>query len=101
MIVRFMLDGIVRGGSYSKENGIISRGEVLRLDEVFLLPPCQPTKIVCVGLNYTKHAEELKMPLPEEPIPLLEAPFLHPWTRTGISSILLPAARWTTKASWL
>jgi hypothetical protein len=48
MIVRFMLDGIVRGGSYSKENGIISGGEVLRLDEVFLLP-CQPTKIVRVG----------------------------------------------------
>ena len=39
MIVRFMLDGMVRVGSYSKENGIISRGEVLRLDEVFLLPP--------------------------------------------------------------
>ncbi len=74
MIVRFMLDGIVRGGSYSKENGIISRGEVLRLDEVFLLPPCQPTKIVCVGLNYTKHAEELKMPLPEEPILFLKPP---------------------------
>jgi len=74
MIVRFMLDGIVRGGSYSKENGIISRGEVLRLDEVFLLPPCQPTKIVCVGLNYVKHAQELKMPLPEEPILFLKPP---------------------------
>ena len=74
MIVRFMLDGIVRGGSYSKENGIISRGEVLGLEEVFLLPPCQPTKIVCVGLNYVKHAEELKMPLPEEPILFLKPP---------------------------
>jgi 2-keto-4-pentenoate hydratase/2-oxohepta-3-ene-1,7-dioic acid hydratase in catechol pathway len=31
-------------------------------------PLCQPTKIVCVGLNYVKHAQELKMPLPEEPI---------------------------------
>ena len=74
MIVRFMLDGIVRGGSYSKENGIISRGEVLGLEEVFLLPPCQPTKIVCVGLNYVKHAQELKMPLPEEPILFLKPP---------------------------
>jgi len=28
----------------------------------------QPTKIVCVGLNYKDHAKELNMPLPEEPI---------------------------------
>jgi 2-keto-4-pentenoate hydratase/2-oxohepta-3-ene-1,7-dioic acid hydratase in catechol pathway len=74
MIVRFMQDGIVRGGSYSEENGIISGGEVLRIEDVFLMPPCQPTKIVCVGLNYVKHAEELKMPLPEEPILFLKPP---------------------------
>ena len=78
MIVRFMKDGIVRGGSYSNENGIISGGEVLGLEEVFLLPPCQPTKIVCVGLNYVKHALELKMPLPEEPILFLKPPSCHP-----------------------
>jgi 2-keto-4-pentenoate hydratase/2-oxohepta-3-ene-1,7-dioic acid hydratase in catechol pathway len=74
MIIRFMKDGIIRGGSYSKENDIISGGEVLGLEEVFLLPPCQPTKIVCVGLNYTKHAEELKMLLPDEPILFLKPP---------------------------
>jgi 2-keto-4-pentenoate hydratase/2-oxohepta-3-ene-1,7-dioic acid hydratase in catechol pathway len=74
MIVRFMKDRKIQGGSYTKENGIISGGEVLELEEVFLLPPCQPTKIVCVGLNYTKHAEELKMPLPEEPILFLKPP---------------------------
>ena len=28
----------------------------------------QPTKIICVGLNYKDHAKELNMPLPEEPI---------------------------------
>jgi len=27
-----------------------------------------PTKIVCVGLNYKKHAAELDMELPEEPV---------------------------------
>ena len=32
MIVRFMKDGKVQGGSYSKENGIISGGEVLELE---------------------------------------------------------------------
>jgi 2-keto-4-pentenoate hydratase/2-oxohepta-3-ene-1,7-dioic acid hydratase in catechol pathway len=74
MIVRFMKDGMVQKGSYSKENGIISMGETLRLEEVFLLPPCRPTKIVCVGLNYVKHAQELNMPLPEEPILFLKPP---------------------------
>ena len=34
--------------------------------EVTLLPPIpNPSKIVCVGLNYRDHAAEVKMPLPE------------------------------------
>jgi 2-keto-4-pentenoate hydratase/2-oxohepta-3-ene-1,7-dioic acid hydratase in catechol pathway len=76
MIVRFTRDGDgkVRGGSYSEEHGIISGGEVLALQDVQLLTPCQPSKIVCVGLNYVKHAQELKMPLPEEPILFLKPP---------------------------
>ncbi|HNX09783.1 MAG TPA: fumarylacetoacetate hydrolase family protein [Methanothrix sp.] len=74
MIARFMRDGVTRGGSYSQENGIISGGEVLSLEDVTLLPPCQPSKIVCVGLNYVKHAQELKMPLPDEPILFLKPP---------------------------
>ena len=74
MIVRFMKDGRVRGGSYTTENGIISGGEVLALEEVELLAPCQPSKIVCVGLNYTEHARELKMNLPTEPILFLKPP---------------------------
>lgn len=31
-------------------------------------PIARPSKIVCVGLNYSKHAAESKMPLPSEPI---------------------------------
>ncbi|MBY0436196.1 MAG: fumarylacetoacetate hydrolase family protein, partial [Cyclobacteriaceae bacterium] len=31
-------------------------------------PFLRPSKIICVGLNYTKHAFESKMPLPTEPI---------------------------------
>ena len=69
-----MRDGIIRGGSYSQENGIISGGEVLSLEDVMLLPPSLPSKIVCVGLNYVKHAQELKMPLPDEPILFLKPP---------------------------
>lgn len=31
-------------------------------------PFTRPSKIVCIGLNYSKHAAESKMPLPAEPI---------------------------------
>lgn len=75
MIVRFKKDGKIRGGSLSVEdNRIVSSGEILSLDDVELLAPCQPSKIVCVGLNYTEHARELKMQIPEEPILFLKPP---------------------------
>ena len=38
------------------------------LSEVKLLPPCTPSKIVALGLNYYGHAEEVKMPIPSEPL---------------------------------
>jgi 2,4-diketo-3-deoxy-L-fuconate hydrolase len=31
-------------------------------------PFTRPSKIICIGLNYSKHAAESKMPLPSEPI---------------------------------
>lgn len=34
----------------------------------------KPSKIVCVGLNYRKHAREFNMPIPEEPIIFLKPP---------------------------
>ncbi len=37
-----------------------------------LLPPCHPSKIVALGLNYRDHAEEMKMNPPEEPILFLK-----------------------------
>ena len=74
MIVRFLQNGVARGGWYSLDHGIISGGETFPLEDVTLLPPCQPSKIVCVGLNYVQHALELKMPLPEEPILFLKPP---------------------------
>jgi len=39
-----------------------------------LLPPCEPTKIVAVGLNYRAHAAEMGKELPEEPLIFLKAP---------------------------
>jgi len=37
------------------------------LNQVNILPPCVPTKIVCVGLNYKDHAEEMNSKVPEDP----------------------------------
>lgn len=42
--------------------------------EAVFLPPCKPSKIVCIGLNYRDHASELNMPLPEEPLIFLKPP---------------------------
>ncbi len=39
-----------------------------RPEEVKLLAPCLPSKIVALGLNYRDHAEEVKMPIPEKPL---------------------------------
>ncbi|MDQ8179390.1 fumarylacetoacetate hydrolase family protein [Pelagicoccus sp. SDUM812005] len=39
-----------------------------KADVVKLLAPVVPTQILCVGLNYKKHAEETKAKMPERPI---------------------------------
>lgn len=41
---------------------------------VKILPPVNPSKIICVGLNYKDHADELGMEIPEEPIIFLKPP---------------------------
>ena len=38
------------------------------MNELRILPPCSPSKIVAVGLNYRDHAEEMKKTPPEEPM---------------------------------
>jgi 2-keto-4-pentenoate hydratase/2-oxohepta-3-ene-1,7-dioic acid hydratase in catechol pathway len=44
------------------------RIDVLALAEADLLPPVQPSKIVCVGRNYREHAAELGHEVPTEPL---------------------------------
>lgn len=44
------------------------------LSSLLVLPPVLPSKIVCVGLNYTDHAKELDMTLPKSPILFLKPP---------------------------
>jgi 2-keto-4-pentenoate hydratase/2-oxohepta-3-ene-1,7-dioic acid hydratase in catechol pathway len=39
-----------------------------------LLPPCWPSKIVCVGRNYAEHARELGNEVPSEPLIFLKPP---------------------------
>lgn len=71
VIVRFRSNGKVCGGSLSGDR-IVSGGEIYNLQDVELLSPSSPSKIVCIGLNYTEHANELKMKLPDEPIIFLK-----------------------------
>ncbi|MDV0445078.1 putative protein YisK [Methanimicrococcus sp. At1] len=44
------------------------------LSSVLVLPPVNPSKIVCAGLNYKDHAKELNMELPENPLLFLKPP---------------------------
>jgi len=49
-------------------------GETLDAAALHFLPPCEPTKIVCVGRNYVEHAKELGNEVPAEPLLFLKAP---------------------------
>ena len=52
------------------------------LSEAKLLPPVEPSKIVCVGRNYRDHAAELGNAVPAEPLLFFKPP----------SSLLAPGA---------
>jgi 2-keto-4-pentenoate hydratase/2-oxohepta-3-ene-1,7-dioic acid hydratase in catechol pathway len=47
-------------------------GEAVALDDVHLLAPVLPSKVVCVGKNYAAHAAEFGMEVPEEPLLFLK-----------------------------
>jgi 2-keto-4-pentenoate hydratase/2-oxohepta-3-ene-1,7-dioic acid hydratase in catechol pathway len=72
--------GILKGNVLQKlaqnpflEGKLIETDEITPFNEnIKLLPPCEPSKIVAVGLNYKSHAEEMKIPLPDEPIIFLK-----------------------------
>ena len=52
--------------------GITETGETLVLSDVTLLAPCEPSKIVALGLNYRDHAAEFGHPVPDEPLIFLK-----------------------------
>ena len=51
-----------------------SNDEPLNLEQVELLAPVTPSKIVCVGRNYREHAAELGNKMPDEPLLFLKPP---------------------------
>ncbi|MCL5074226.1 MAG: fumarylacetoacetate hydrolase family protein [Chloroflexi bacterium] len=68
-----VLEGSVILGLEGDILGQFQRGEPIgQVDEVTVLAPCQPSKVIAVGLNYRDHAEEMRVPLPSEPIIFLK-----------------------------
>ncbi len=59
--------GILEGDDIRVE-APAGKPSLLSREEVTFLPPVEPSKIVCVGLNYTDHAEELGMAVPSDPV---------------------------------
>lgn len=72
-LLRFRKEGSIHYGILQGEEVMELKdgregGRILRIEEVEILPPCIPSKIIAVGLNYRDHAEEMGKPLPEEPL---------------------------------
>jgi 2-keto-4-pentenoate hydratase/2-oxohepta-3-ene-1,7-dioic acid hydratase in catechol pathway len=44
------------------------------IDDIRLLAPCRPTKIVAIGRNYVEHAREHQAEMPAEPLIFLKPP---------------------------
>ena len=67
--------GIVEGDEiWVCDTNLQKTQELWYFDEVELLAPAAPSKIVCVGRNYAAHAKELGNEVPAEPLLFLKAP---------------------------
>lgn len=55
----------IEGSIY--DNFVIS-GKSCKINEIKLLCPCEPSKILCVGLNYGDHAREMGLTTPKWPV---------------------------------
>lgn len=75
MIGRFIANGKIYEGKFEISKGtLIFDSLEFPLSSVKFLPPVTPGKIIAVGLNYVDHANELQLPIPEEPIIFLKPP---------------------------
>jgi 2-keto-4-pentenoate hydratase/2-oxohepta-3-ene-1,7-dioic acid hydratase in catechol pathway len=87
-LVRLLHDGDARYGMVENGSSVTllsdepfaawEREDTVPLAQAQLLAPVIPTKIVCVGLNYRGHAEEMGIAPPEEPVL-----FMKPSTATN------------------
>ncbi|MCC6751573.1 MAG: fumarylacetoacetate hydrolase family protein [Deltaproteobacteria bacterium] len=75
-LVRYRVHGTVGRAELSSDGSlrVLEGPPATSLDEVALLPPVLPTKIVGIGLNYRAHAQEMGKPLPAEPLMFLKPP---------------------------
>ncbi|WP_227354389.1 fumarylacetoacetate hydrolase family protein [Haladaptatus salinisoli] len=81
--------GSIRTGEWS--DGELRFGEDnYDPDEVDVLAPSDPTKIVCVGLNYADHAAERNKDVPERPLLFLKPPNA---VASHGSTVALPAGK--------
>jgi 2-keto-4-pentenoate hydratase/2-oxohepta-3-ene-1,7-dioic acid hydratase in catechol pathway len=64
----------VTADEYFNPSGLSRSQATLALNEIRLVAPVTPSKIVCVGRNYREHAAELGNKMPEEPLLFLKAP---------------------------
>jgi 2-keto-4-pentenoate hydratase/2-oxohepta-3-ene-1,7-dioic acid hydratase in catechol pathway len=81
---RFEYKGNVHVGIVKEEEITVLKGSLFNsyeetettyaLTEVKILPPVNPTKIVCIGLNYREHIEEVGAQVPEKPHIFLKPP---------------------------
>jgi 2-keto-4-pentenoate hydratase/2-oxohepta-3-ene-1,7-dioic acid hydratase in catechol pathway len=65
--------GAVRNGEWT-DDGVAFGGETYAVEDVDVLPPVTPSKIVCIGLNYADHAQETDSEVPDRPLLFLKPP---------------------------
>ena len=73
-IIRYSLNPLTPSTATDSDSDV-RHGDLSELPrEARLLPPCAPSKIVCVGRNYAEHAKELGNEVPAEPLIFLKPP---------------------------
>jgi 2-keto-4-pentenoate hydratase/2-oxohepta-3-ene-1,7-dioic acid hydratase in catechol pathway len=65
--------GSVRVGEWI-DDAVEFGSQRFELEDIDLLPPTDPSKIVCVGLNYANHAAETDSDIPDRPLLFLKTP---------------------------
>lgn len=82
-LIKFEINNLVKQGILEDDKIIEIHGDFLQYsktgtefnyEDVKLLAPIIPEKIICIGLNYHDHAKEMNFPIPEEPVLFIKPP---------------------------